>query len=59
MIVSSKNQKVKDIRRFLRCKGDRAVIVELDEIVDTLAEDNASAHDDEDTSALDQLFASL
>ena len=26
MIVSSKNQKVKDIRRFLRCKGDRAVL---------------------------------
>jgi len=26
MIVSSKNQKVKDIRRFLRCKGDSAVL---------------------------------
>lgn len=26
MIVSSKNQKVKDIRRYLRCKGDRAVL---------------------------------
>jgi len=26
MIVSSKNQKVKDIRRFLRCKGDHAVL---------------------------------
>ena len=26
MIVSSKNQKVKDIRRYLRCKGERAVL---------------------------------
>ena len=26
MIVSSKNQRVKDIRRYLRCKGERAVL---------------------------------
>ena len=38
---------------------DSAAVVELDSIVDSLAEDTASVRADEDNDALDQLFASL
>ncbi len=38
---------------------DHPAVVELDEIVDALAEDKASKDDSGETSALDQLFASL
>lgn len=38
---------------------DHPAVNELDEIVDTLAEDKASSDADDETSALDQLFATL
>ncbi|MGI9471458.1 MAG: GEVED domain-containing protein [Rubripirellula sp.] len=38
---------------------DNAAVVEIDSIVDSLAEDTATAREDSETDALDQLFASL
>ncbi len=38
---------------------DSAAVVELDSIVDALAEDAATARGDSETDAVDQLFASF